>query len=938
MFGDRGGREFPAGTYTARATVYSGAGRTGTVAVTASVRFTVAAADTPVGPPRALSLVTGPGQVNVGWRKPDTSRSIDRYEVRWAPAGGSFGVWYARYLQSAEREPYRFRAYGLTNGTAYRFEVRAALGGGEYSETATLPAVPRAIPAPGALRATAGHARVDLHWNHPGWNRLVTGYEIRWAQADGPYGPSATYERTGRSFPLEYGVEGLTNGVSYRFEVRAYKRPVDENGVTLVEGYSPAARVEATPVSDSAVSANVSFCLITASSVRTAADGCDDPRRLAHLVSGAVVDAPESSQLLNIRADVTGVDVGSVFLELRGPTFGSRTENLIPYDLFGDRGGETFRPGSYTLMATVYEGSGRGGAVVASSTVGFTIRAYRRRVFINSTHAYEGVEDVARVKVVLTPASRDQTVTVEWATEDRTATAGSDYVAANGRLTFSPREYQKWLTVTILDDDVDEGNEEFRVVLSNATNARIESGGGRVEIRNTDAVPAALLARFGRAVAGSVVDQVDRRVQAAGRPPAAGRVDASAAAALRQVFGGAGVPGVLSVPGALPLGASGATTGPRLGAFRPGSAAPLGAAVSDAGFAVPDLDFGGPAAAGGRFAFWTHSAGSGFAGRDGALALDGDVRTTLVGADYSRGRLTLGLSVGRSRALGRYEGLGSGRVDSALTGVYPWLGYRLSDRFMAWTTAGYGAGTLEVYRSDGLPLAASMSLSMAAAGTRGRLTSLDPAGGVELAFKADALWVHTVSGSALGPGGRLAATGAAVSRLRGALEGSRAWTAGWPAYGSAELRGRSSRRRGRRRDRSRRRRRRRPCPRRCPYRARRRCPCAPPPGPPGDWLRGQWGQRVRRLRPRGRPRRSASAPTSLPAGGSLPPVASRRSGASYRLAPCLPPSPCRATPWAAGSMPVSVTGCRSAAASSGRRRPDSAYFRAPGSTPSGTGS
>ena len=779
MFGDRGAREFPAGTYTARATVYSAAGRTGIVAATASVRFTVAAEDTPVGPPRELSVVSGPAQVNVGWRKPDTSRSIDRYEVRWAPAGGSFGAWYARYLPSGERELYRFRAYGLTDGTSYRFEVRAALGGGEYSETAAVSATPRALPAPGALRATAGHARVDLAWAHAGTRRVVDRYEIRWAPAGGSYGAWARYERTGSSFPLEYAVEGLTNGVSYRFEVRAHIRRVDNNGVTLVEGYSPAARADATPAADSAVSANISFCLLTASSVQTPADGCDDPRRLAYLVSGTVVDAPESSQLLNIRADVTGVDVGSVFLELRGPTFGSRTENLIPYDLFGDRGGETFRPGSYTLKATVYAGSGRGGGVVASSTVGFTIRAYERRVFINSTHAYEGVEDVARLKVVLTPASSDQTVSVDWATEDRTAIAGSDYVAASGTFIFAPGDYQKRFTVTILDDDVDEGNEEFRVVLSNATNARIESGGGLVEIRNTDAVPAALLARFGRAVAGSVVDQVDRRVEAAGRPPAAGGVDTRAAAALRQVFGAAGVAGALSPPGALPRGASRPVLGLPAGGFGRGGASALEAStfVHDAGFAVPDLDFGGPAAAGGRFAFWTHSAGSGFAGRDGALALDGDVRTTLVGADYSRDRLTVGFSVGRHRALGRYAGHGSGRVDSALTGVYPWLGYRLSDRFTAWTAAGYGAGSLEVHRSDGLPLAASMSLAMAAAGTRGRLTSLNPAGGVELAFKADALWVHTGSGAGAGPGGRLAATAAAVSRLRGALEGSRAWTA-----------------------------------------------------------------------------------------------------------------------------------------------------------------
>ena len=42
------------------------------------------------------------------------------------------------------------------------------------------------------------------------------------------------------------------------------------------------------------------------------------------------------------------------------------------------------------------------------------------------------------------------------------------------------------------------------------------------------------------------------------------------------------------------------------------------------------------------------------------LSLDGDVRTMMAGADYSRGPLPVGLSVGRTLRLGTYRGRAAG--------------------------------------------------------------------------------------------------------------------------------------------------------------------------------------------------------------------------------------------------------------------------------------
>ena len=54
-----------------------------------------------------------------------------------------------------------------------------------------------------------------------------------------------------------------------------------------------------------------------------------------------------------------------------------------------------------------------------------------------------------------------------------------------------------------------------------------------------------------------------------------------------------------------------------------------------------------------------------------ALPLDGDVRTTMAGADYSRGPLTVGLSVGRTLGLGSYRGPSGGRMSGSRCGGRP---------------------------------------------------------------------------------------------------------------------------------------------------------------------------------------------------------------------------------------------------------------------------
>ena len=153
-------------------------------------------------------------------------------------------------------------------------------------------------------------------------------------------------------------------------------------------------------------------------------------------------------------------------------------------------------------------------------------------------------------------------------------------------------------------------------------------------------------------------------------------------------------------------------------------------------------------------------------GREGPLSLNGDVRTTMVGADYAKGPLVTGLSLAHSRGQGGYDGADIGAVASSVTGLYPWLGYQATDRVTVWGVTGYGKGALRLTPEGASALESGLSMAMAAAGTRGELLGDGGADGFGLAFKADALWVGTASEGIEGPDGNLAATEAAVPKPR----------------------------------------------------------------------------------------------------------------------------------------------------------------------------
>ncbi|MCS3847903.1 uncharacterized protein YhjY with autotransporter beta-barrel domain [Xanthomonas campestris] len=112
----------------------------------------------------------------------------------------------------------------------------------------------------------------------------------------------------------------------------------------------------------------------------------------------------------------------------------------------------------------------------------------------------------ATFTVTLSAAS-GQTVSVNYASADGTATAGSDYVARSGTLTFAPGTTAQGVAITVNGDTAVEPNETFSVALSGVSNASIARATGTGTIINDDAVVTVGPASLPSATAGSAYSQ-----------------------------------------------------------------------------------------------------------------------------------------------------------------------------------------------------------------------------------------------------------------------------------------------------------------------------------------------------------------------------------------------------------------------------------------------
>ena len=175
---------------------------------------------TPTAAPSAPAIgnaTAGVGQATVNWTAPASTggSALTGYLVRVFTTAGVLVT-----ERSAPSNATSLNVTGLTNGTSYRFQVRAdnAVGSSPFSglsnavTPATLPGVPSIVGA------SAGDGRATVNWTAPATNGSpITNYLVRVQTSAGVVLETRTVAPTARSLTAI----GLVNGRAYRFRVAA---------------------------------------------------------------------------------------------------------------------------------------------------------------------------------------------------------------------------------------------------------------------------------------------------------------------------------------------------------------------------------------------------------------------------------------------------------------------------------------------------------------------------------------------------------------------------------------------------------------------------------------------------------------------------------------------------------------------------------------------
>ena len=184
------------------------------------------------GAPRNLGATASDGRVTLTWTAPASTggAAISKYQYRARQTGTT--PWTPNWMDvpdgsdpgGSAADESRVMVSGLTNGTEYRFEVRAVnrIGGGTVASRNETPvATPARVPGrPRSLLAASGDGQVTLTWEAPqndGGADIVR-YDYRHAQGTSV---PASEPWLSAGLNLRQTVAGLDNGGQYTFEVRA---------------------------------------------------------------------------------------------------------------------------------------------------------------------------------------------------------------------------------------------------------------------------------------------------------------------------------------------------------------------------------------------------------------------------------------------------------------------------------------------------------------------------------------------------------------------------------------------------------------------------------------------------------------------------------------------------------------------------------------------
>ena len=421
---------------------------------------------TPPSAPRTLAADPGDQQVTLSWTLPASSGggTITRYEYRRAEISDTLpNNWTTVAGGAGARE---VTVGSLTNGTTYRFQVRAVneAGGGNPATTTAAPADPSASPALSVPDLTVGEGdgtavvRVALA---PAASQTVT---VSYETSDG----TAT---AGDDYTAANGTLTFTAGTTAR-EIR----------VTITN--------------DTEEEDEESFAITLSD-----AQGADIGRATGEVTiqdNDAEAEAPSRPQ--NLAALAGDEEITLIWR----PPASDGGKPIVRYEYRFAEGSGSF-PESWTVVSggpgarrVEIEGLKNGVAyrfqVHAVNEAGAGNPAQEEAtpkdtgpppsLWIDDVSVGEG-SATAVLRVTLSEASSSE-VTVKYATRDGSATEGEDYTATDSTLTFAPDVTALEISIPITEDTDEEGNENFTVRLSDAEGAEIGDGTGQVTILDND--------------------------------------------------------------------------------------------------------------------------------------------------------------------------------------------------------------------------------------------------------------------------------------------------------------------------------------------------------------------------------------------------------------------------------------------------------------------
>ena len=180
-----------------------------------------ATATTPSAPgaPTALAGTAGNTQVALTWTAPASNggAAITDYVVQYKAS--SSGTWLT--FADGTSTTTSATVTGLTNGTAYDFQVAATNTAGTSSYSTSTSVTPYTTPgAPTALAGTAGNTQVALTWTAPAstGGSAITDYVVQY-KVNGAASFSTFAD--GTSTATSATVTGLSNNTTYVFQVAA---------------------------------------------------------------------------------------------------------------------------------------------------------------------------------------------------------------------------------------------------------------------------------------------------------------------------------------------------------------------------------------------------------------------------------------------------------------------------------------------------------------------------------------------------------------------------------------------------------------------------------------------------------------------------------------------------------------------------------------------